>query len=236
MRRTPVWQAIRATLGGEIAEGHYRPGDKLPTEGELARRFGVNRHTVRRALADLTEAGITYSRRGAGVFVTAPATDYAIGRRVRFHRNVLAAGRAPDRQVLRLETRPSDHREAEALDLVPGDPVHVFEGISLVDAAPVAMFRSVFCATRFPRLTAYLAENPSVTAALAASGLDDYTRASTRLTAMAADAALALHLRIAEGAPVLQSVAINIDADGRPVEYGRSWWAGDRVTLTVDSA
>lgn len=235
-RRTPVWQAIHATLSAEIAEGHYRPGDKLPTEGELAKRFGVNRHTVRRALAELTERGTTYSRRGAGVFVTAPPTDYPLGRRVRFHQNVLAAGRTPERVMLRLETRPSDAREAEALQLDPGAAVHVYEGVSLADAAPISFFRSVFSAARFPDLPSKLEALNSVTAALAASGLDDYTRASTRLTATAADATLALHLRIAEGSPVLRTVAINIDAEGKPVEFGRAWWAGDRVTLTVDSA
>ena len=73
--RTPVWKSIAATLEGDIASGHYAPGDKLPTEAALAARFGVNRHTVRRALADLGGRGILRSRRGAGVFVEAPPTE-----------------------------------------------------------------------------------------------------------------------------------------------------------------
>ena len=52
MPRTPVWKSIAATLEAEIGQGHYRTGDKLPTEAALSARFGVNRHTVRRALAD----------------------------------------------------------------------------------------------------------------------------------------------------------------------------------------
>ena len=68
---------------------------------------------------------------------------------------------------------------------------------------------------------------------LAECGLPDYTRASTRLTAKTANATLALHLRLPEGAAVLQSVAVNIDATGAPVEFGTTWFAGDRVTLTV---
>jgi GntR family transcriptional regulator, phosphonate transport system regulatory protein len=63
----------------------------------------------------------------------------------------------------------------------------------------------------------------------------DYTRASTRLTAVAATATQGLHLRLPEGAPLLRSVAVNVDAEGRPVEYGHTWFAGDRVTLTVGS-
>jgi GntR family phosphonate transport system transcriptional regulator len=76
----------------------------------------------------------------------------------------------------------------------------------------------------------------SITAALAACGVADYTRASTRLTAKAAKPMLALALNIKEGAPVLRTVAVNVDAAGVPIEYGTTWFAGDRITLTVDPA
>ena len=45
---------------------------------------------------------------------------------------------------------------------------------------------------------------------------------------------LALALQVATNAPVLRSVAVNVDAQGTPVEYGSTWFAGDRVTLTVN--
>ncbi len=112
--------------------------------------------------------------------------------------------------------------------------MHVIEGVSLADGHPLAMFRSVFPADRLPDLPRAMARTNSVTAALAACGVADYTRASTRLTAKAAKPMLALALQIKEGAPVLRSVAVNVDAAGVPVEYGTTWFAGDRVTLTVD--
>jgi GntR family phosphonate transport system transcriptional regulator len=232
--RSALWQTIADTLRAEIASGHYGPGDKLPSETELARRFGVNRHTVRHALTALAEAGQVHARRGAGVFVTQTATDYALGRRVRFHQNLLASGRTPSRRLLRQETRPCDAREAEALALDPGQAIHVVDGLSLADGLAIALFRSSFPAARFPALLEALGQTNSVTAALAACGLADYTRASTRLTAVAADSILAGHLRLPVGAPVLRSVAINVDGAGRPVEYGTTWFAGDRVTLTVE--
>lgn len=106
MPRTPIWSSIAAALKGEIAAGTYAQGTKLPTEAQLALRFGVNRHTVRRALGALAEVGLVQPRRGAGVFVTSVPTDYPLGRRVRFHQNVLANGRTPSRRMLRTETRP----------------------------------------------------------------------------------------------------------------------------------
>lgn len=229
----PLWQTIARSLEAEIAQGQYGPGDRLPTEAQLAQRFGVNRHTVRHAFAHLAEKGLTHSRRGSGVFVQAQPTDYPIGRRTRFHQNLAALGRTATRKVLVLDSRRASPDEAAALHLTPGAEVHVFEGLSCSDAIPIGLFRSVFPAARFPGLRAALETTPSVTAALAAEGVADYTRASTRLTAKIARGTRAALLHLPEGAPLLRSVAINVDAAGAPVEYGITWFAGDRVTLTV---
>jgi GntR family transcriptional regulator, phosphonate transport system regulatory protein len=228
-----LWSVIAAKLTQEIAAGHYRPGDKLPTEAALATRFGVNRHTVRRALASLSDRGLVHSRQGAGVFVAQRPTVYPLGRRVRFHQNVLAAGQTPSRRISHNETRPCNVDEAKALRLRVGDAVNVVEGVSLADNQPIATFRSVFPATRFPSLIRHLQETQSITLALAASGLTDYTRAETRLTAQLADPVLALALGVRPGAPVLRTVALNIDPKGVPVEYGTTWFSGERVTFTV---
>ncbi len=231
--RAPIWRSIAALLSDELGRGHYGVGEKLPTEADLSARFGVNRHTVRRALAALAAEGLVRPRRGAGVFVAATPTDYPLGRRVRFHQNLRAAGRLPGKSILSIVTRAADAEEAEALGLPPGAKVHVYDGLSLADGQPIAVFRSVFSAARLPDLPRHLAQDRSVTAALARGGVADYTRASTRISAVAATPTQALHLRLPEGAPVLRSVAVNVDPDGRPVEFGRSWFAGDRVTLTL---
>ncbi|MEM9901860.1 MAG: phosphonate metabolism transcriptional regulator PhnF [Pseudomonadota bacterium] len=233
MGRSPLWTAICETLRAEIAGGHYRAGDRLPTEAELSERFGVNRHTVRRALAALQAEGLVYARRGAGVFVERVQTIYPIGRRVRFHQSVTALGQTPAKRILRLEERFADGREADALRLSEDDRVLIYEGLSLADDVPIAVFRSAFPAARFPNMRAALRDNPSVTAAFRANGLTDFTRASTKITAKRASATLANHLMIARDDPILRTVSINVDAAHIPVEYGRTWFAADRVALTV---
>jgi GntR family phosphonate transport system transcriptional regulator len=231
MTRLPLWQTIATTLRHEIAQGLYPEGAKLPTEADLSARFGVNRHTVRQAIAALGAEGLTVSRRGAGVFVAGrPPADYALGRRVRFHQNIAASGRSPSREVTRIETRPASADEAAALGC---EQVHVFEGISKGDGLPLAVFRSIFPAARFLTLPEALARLGSVTAALAEQGVADYTRASTRVTAKLARGPRALLLGVSEGAPILRTEALNVDAEGQPVEYGVTWFAGDRVALTI---
>ncbi len=234
MSKTPVWKSIALSLTSDIAEGRYDTGDRLPTEAQLAAAHGVNRHTVRRALSQMAEEGLVRPRRGAGVFVASRPTDYAIGKRVRYHKSISANGKIPGKKILALTTRTADDVEAEALDLNAGDVVHVYDGLSLADGQPIGVFQSVFPGDRLPGILDALNETRSVTNALRQCGIEDYTRVSTRLTARAATATQALHLQLIEGAPVLQSIGINADPNGIPVEFGRTVFAGERVTLTLN--
>ena len=232
---TPIWQAIAEALRSDLAEGRYAPGDKLPTEAAMAERFGVNRHTVRHGISALVAEGLIRTRRGAGAFVAATPTDYAIGKRVRFHENLIAAGRRPEKRVLHIEERASTTGEAQALRITPGAPVCAYHGLSLADGQPLAVVESLFPAGRLPGVATALTAQTSITEALKTVGVADYTRASTRLTAVRASATQALHLHVKEGDPLLKSTSLNIDEQGLPVEYGRTWFAGDRVTLTLDN-
>ncbi|MEM7640896.1 MAG: phosphonate metabolism transcriptional regulator PhnF [Pseudomonadota bacterium] len=229
-----VWSTIAAALRGEIAGGARSPGDRLPTEAQLAARFGVNRHTVRRALAALVDEGLVRTKRGAGAFVAAVPTEYPLGARVRFRRSMEAAGRVPGKRVLSAETRAATRAEAEVLRLQPGETVHVTDGIALADGAPVALFHSVYPAAWLPGLPDALVEYGSVTKALAACGVEDYVRVSTRISAAAATPVEAGHLQVTAGAPLLVSEAVNADLEGMPVEHGVTRFAADRITLTLD--
>ncbi|MEM9788437.1 MAG: phosphonate metabolism transcriptional regulator PhnF [Pseudomonadota bacterium] len=232
--KTPIWQAIADALRSDLAEGKYAPGDKLPTEAGLAERFGVNRHTVRHGISALVEEGLIRTRRGSGAFVAATPTDYPIGQRVRFHENLIAAGRRPDKRVLQVEARSATMGEAKALQIAPGCPVCAYHGLSLADGQPIAFFESLFPLGRLPGIEEALNQTSSVTEALRLVGISDYTRASTRLTAVRATATHALHLQLSEGDPLLKSSGVNVGEAGMPVEFGRTWFAGDRVTLTLE--
>lgn len=229
-----MWLSIAGHLRSDIAEGRYAQGDRLPTEAALSERFGVNRHTVRHAMSQLVEEGLVRTRRGAGAFVAAQPTDYPIGARMRFHENLLAAGRHPEKRILTIETRAAASGEAAALDVPQGATVCAYHGLSYADAQPIALFESVFPVDRLPGIAEALTQNRGVTNALAAVGVSDYTRASTRLTAVLARATQAVHLQVREGDPLLKSTGVNVDSKAVAVEYGRTFFAGDRITLTLE--
>lgn len=234
MTRTPLWRAIADTLKTAIAEGQYATGTKLPTEAALSERFGVNRHTVRHAISHLVDEGLVHTRRGAGVFVLAKPLDYPLSERVRFHQNLQAAGRMPDKTMLSVEVLAASEEDARRLSVPQGADIAVSHSLSFADGTPVALAESRFPEARLPGLAKALAQSASVTLALAEVGVTDYLRASTRLTATTATAAQALHLRVQEGAPLLLTQSLSKDANGVPVEHGQTWFASERITLTLD--
>ncbi|QDL93653.1 phosphonate metabolism transcriptional regulator PhnF [Paroceanicella profunda] len=232
--RQAIWEQIREALREDIASGRYAPGAKLPTEAALSDRFGVNRHTARRAVAALQEAGLIHVRRGAGAFVATAPVDYRLGTRTRFAQNLTDAGQTPAREITRLETLAVTAREAAHLEIAPGAPAHVYEGTGLADGQPLTCGHSLFPAERLPELPRHLRESRSVTEALRRCGVADYTRKWTRLTAERATGIVARTLRLPEGAPVLCALSLNIGADRAPVELGRTWFNADLVQLVVD--
>lgn len=228
-----LWQSIADSLRAEIARGMWPPGSKLPAEAELAERFGVNRHTLRQATRFLADEGLLYSRRGTGIFVAAVPVDYPLSNHVRFHHNIQLASKVPGKILDAVMTRPSSAAEAAALGLKTGDLVHVAESVSTVDHRPLTISRSVYPADFLPDLPAALREKKSTTKALAECGIVDYRRVSTRITARIADAVQAAKLQIDPGDPLLRTEAVN-EAQGRLVERGVTWWAAERVTLTIN--
>lgn len=219
----------------EIDQGVYDPGDRLPTEGDLSRRFAVNRHTVRRAMSYLQELGKVRIEQGRGTFVQSDLIEYPIGERTRFTQSVTEANRLPSKTLLRAEQIRADASVARNLGIRKGAPVILLEAVSEVDSRPVSAATHYLPAKRFANMIPAFRESLSITEALKICGVTDYKRFSTRITASMPTRQLAAHLQQSPTRPVLQTESINVDLDGRAIEYGISYFASDRTQLIVES-
>jgi GntR family phosphonate transport system transcriptional regulator len=236
MPRQPIWRDIHAALRAEISEGRYRTGDRLPTEKELSQRFLVNRHTVRRALAELTSEGVIAVRRGSGAYVSEGVIEYRLGARVRFGQNVRDLGRNPSHRFMSADAGPADDRVARHLRLRPGAGVVRIEAASHVDGLPVLVGEHFFSLDRFPGLADACREVGSFTAALGRYGVTDYRRVWTRVTARPPTRRIAEILGQPDSHPVLRTEGLNVDMAGQPVEYAVGWWSGARTQFLVEDA
>jgi GntR family phosphonate transport system transcriptional regulator len=229
-----IWKQIEQALVKDITAGTYEPGDQLPTEHQLATRFGVNRHTVRRAISSLVDQGRLRVDQGRGTFVREQTVEYPVGRRVRFTQSVAAAHRLPNREILRAEIVRCDQETADALKIELGSKVVEIQSLGVVDGKPLSYAISRFPANRFASLIPHVKDTKSITAALARLGVSDYTRASTRISAIAPTAELSRHLQIPYGRPILRTEGVDVDANGDPISLNVSQFAGDRIQLLVE--
>ena len=229
----PMWHQIELALERDIRSGAFLPGARLPNEESVAARFGVNRHTARRALATLAERGAVRIRRGLGTFVEHSLLSYPIVERTRFTAALQQQNRVATHTLLGASEVDAESDMAEALQLPPFSPVTILHVLGYADSVPVSVGVTAFSAERFPGLAARYEKLRSVTAVLAEFGLMDYRRATTRITAAMPSEEEAAHLRQARREPVLEVESVDVDGGGRPISFGRVKFAGGRVQLTV---
>jgi GntR family phosphonate transport system transcriptional regulator len=229
--RHPVWRQIRDRLEARILDGTWAPGERLPTELALASEFGVNRHTVRRATASLIEQGLLRAEQGRGTFVQENVLDYPIGKRTRFTETVERQNRSRGRRIVETGTVKANAKIAAALGLVRNRPVIHLRSIAEVDGKPVSISDDYFSKAQFPDMAKHARETLSITASLAHCGIADYFREITRVTTRLARREEAELLKQPPKRPVLVTESIDVDDNGKPVAFGITLWAGDRVQL-----
>jgi GntR family phosphonate transport system transcriptional regulator len=229
-----LWRQITRTIEADIAGGRYGPGSRLPTETELSQLFGVNRHTLRRALNELSRTGLIRIEHGRGSFVADDVLDFVVGPRTRFSEWIRRHNLEPSGQVIDLREIGADDVVARALGIRRSERVVLMERLGLADGCPVGLGSHYFSAARFPDLLEALKATDTITAALARVGVADYRRQSTRVTARLPQGREAELLQISRERPVLVTDNINVDQDGKIVEYGVSRYPTPRVQIVIE--
>jgi len=229
---TPLYAQIRKSLREDIVNKILVSGQKLPSEDELAARFGVSRMTVRQGIADLIDEGMLYRRHGVGTFVAQPHIERDHTHLTSFLESAKDEGIDVNVRVMIADILPAKLKVARALSLAEGDLVFRVKTLRYAEAIPITVHDAYVPYKLFPQL---LQEN------LQAKPLWDIfesnghrvKRAVQRLEAREADEEIAILLEIDEGAPILFKERTVFLDDGTPVEFTYCYNRGDRYTVTV---
>ncbi len=230
----PLWRRIAQTLSAEIGPAGLQPGARLPTEAQLAARFDVNRHTIRRAIETMVRAGLVRVEQGRGSFVADEVIDYPVTGRTRFNEWIRRQNREPTGQVLHLRQKAATHVVAAGLGVDRGAMVVVMERLGLADGVPVSLGSHHFSAVRLPGIMAAIEATATITAALQAVGVMDYMRQSTRVSARMPTSVEANLLQVGRARPLLVCDNTNVDAGGRIIEFGITRYPSSRVQVVFE--
>jgi GntR family phosphonate transport system transcriptional regulator len=227
----PVYRQIRDAMAEDIRE-IYKPGDALPSESELAERFAVNRHTLRRAIDELVADGLLERYHGRGVFVLEPAINYSIGSTTRFTENIESQGHATASRVIRKQIIPARGGVAKRLQIEEGDQVIFLETLREVKDRPFCLIShflpltsccSAFASYDQGSLHGFLKEHCDI----------ELKRSESLTSTVLPEAEDASRLCMPRHMPVLRVKSVNLDIKSNiPVEYAVTRFRGDATQLS----
>ena len=229
----PLYHQVAGVLRQRIEDGAYSVGDRLSSEDELATEFDVSRATVRQAVGELVDEGLVVRRQGRGTFVHAPR-DTVLKQRFRgsladlIRESHRAASR--DLNVSRGALFPGRIAKALHLDSPHGTLV---QRTRTMDGQPFGYTMSYMSDAIGKRVTEAALRRTALMELLIAQGVK-LSSASQSIRPQLADLELCSHLEVELGAALLYVERVVYDGEGRPMEFVRSWYRGDRYEYTVD--
>ncbi len=222
MPALPPWRQIQHALEQEIRQGRFKSGERLPTEEELARRFGVHRNTVRRAIARLREKDLVRVQQGGGSFVKEASVVYPLGPDTRLTLAVEGVRRRSVRRVLASAIVKADRATALAFGVPVGNPVCRVETVRHVDGRPLAAGLYHYPLPRFEGIDGRIRELGSISAAMREFGVPSLVRRSLRVRARLPSAHDARILGIGRSRPILDLYAVSLDGADKAVQTNHS--------------
>lgn len=230
----PLHHQVYLDLSSALDAGEWRPGDRLPPERELALRYGCSLITVRRALSELAREERLERTRGRGTFVLHPRLELDFGGSQSFTGEMQSRGLDPETKLVAARPEAAGKAVASALDLELGSPTLYLERLRLAGGEPLLLEQVHLPAERFPGLLASDLEHNSLYDLLTERYGTRIVRAREAIEPVLLRRREAGLLGQAVGRPALLIEGIAFAADGRPIEFARSYVRGDRTRYFVE--
>lgn len=239
----PRYKQIAYHILEAIQLGDYLPGEKLPSEHQLATQYQVHRLTVRHAMDFLDGQGIIYRHQGKGAFVAYPQLRYHIGESTSFSHSMLDLGYLPSVKILSVKTLPATPALADLLEVPQNTPLVEIKilrnaaaqitGPKISDFQPLCLSCSYLQQSKFPQIEQHIYHTQSLYRLLKGRYGIFPQRCWTRIVAESATAELIERLEMPPQVPILMTQSLAQTQQGVPVEYTISQFRGDRFTLEV---
>lgn len=230
-----LYLQLENVLEQRIISGEYAVGDRIPTELELCKEFGMSRITVRRAVQDLVEQGLLRKVQGRGTFVAIPKHVLGAGPSNERGFSSKAFSSTPTtRKVLDKHLGVADDKLARTLGIAPGDHIVYVRRLISEENFPLSIDNLFVSAELFPNLINLMDDNVSFYSLVSDFFGLEFGEESFTLDASAARSEEAALLQCPIGLPIFILRKIMRCADGTPMHYSKTILRADRVTYRFD--
>jgi DNA-binding GntR family transcriptional regulator len=231
----PRYRQVADALQRGIAKGELASHDRLASERVIADRYGLSRMTARQAVELLVRRGVVYRRPGSGTYVAPPRIPHTLKRLAGFSEQMRRQGITPGGRVLEMRcTARFDPVAREALRLPPHERAWMLRRLRFGDGEPLLLETFWVPRSVCSRLSRHELAEGSLYAVMRDRYGVEPVSARTSLEPAALDAADARHLGARPGGPAILFTRTTFDAGGRPVEFARDLYRGDRARFELD--
>jgi len=231
----PRYRQVADALQRRIASGDLASHDRLASERTIADRFGLSRMTARQAVELLVRRGVVYRRPGSGTFVSPPRVVHTLRRLAGFSDQMRSQGIHPSGRVLEMRcgTRV-DVSAREALELDAGERAWMVRRLRFGDGEPLLLETFWVPRAVCQELSRHELSESSLYAVMRRRYGVEPASAQTSFEPAALDATDARHLGARPGSPALLFTRTTRDGGGRPVEFARDLYRGDRARFELE--
>ena len=232
-RFSPYYRWLEEILREDISQGTYKPGDALPTEHALMRRYNLSSTTVRRAVHDLAREGWIYRKAGKGTFVKRDRLEERLARLTSFAEEMQSRNITPQFKLIRAEPTPPPADVARFLKITPKQKAYLIERVQIANSEPIALARGYWN----PEIGEQLAQHDLQRIALYEIVEQQLhiplVEADESINALIADADIARKLGVRKNSALLVRRRMTYSSEMRPIEFTTTFYRADRYEYKI---
>lgn len=216
--RLPLYLQVKDMLEKKISSDEWKPGEKIPTEKELANQLDVSSITVKRAVIDLVNEGLLYRKRGKGTFVVSSVPEKEIYSSIFF---ASGPNDVTTHQLLSNTIEKADLEIAKLLQIDEGDEVINIRRLGIEEGEPMSIEHTYLPKNIFNGNFIEGVENELIYNILKKEFKLELSVAKNYFSGIVANSADARLLNIPKNTPLFVWERITHIQSGLPVEYSK---------------
>ncbi|MBI5303249.1 MAG: GntR family transcriptional regulator [Chloroflexi bacterium] len=232
-RFSPLYRWLTETLRDEFQNAVYKPGDLIPTERELVKRYAVSSITVTRALNELVREGWIYRQAGKGTFLKRDKLEERLARLTSFAEEMHSRSIVPQYRLVRAKSVTPSPEIAHALQLSSHDHVYLIERLHLAEGEPLALAKGYWISEIGERLAQLDLNNIPLYETVERQFHIPLLEADESISATAADADIARKLGVPRRAPLLLQERLTFSTAMRPIHLTMTFFRADRYKYKI---
>lgn len=230
----PLYYQLKTIIEGQIASGHFKPGEKITSESLLCKQYMVSRTTARQAITELVNNGKLVRTQGRGTFVASPAANRKPYRITGFSADMQEQGFSPSSKVLDFRVMIPSTEVSRIMQIASGEAVIYIRRLRYINGQIMGIESTHLPFKRFPTLTREDVENSSLYEMLVGRFEIIPTRAAMTFESVFCDEEYCQLLESTPEIPLLHITDLTYDQNDNLFEYSQTYYRGDRYSLHVD--